>query len=96
MSTYYVKVKPGHPTGVRRRSGLTFTQDESMISEDAMTDAIRKDAWLQVRVVGEPLTPSVSVVGSAQKDEEEDGQAASGAEDVADETSSRRGRKKNV
>lgn len=55
---YYVKVKPGHPTGVRRRSGLTFTQDESMVSEDAMTDAIHKDAWLQVRVVGEPLTPS--------------------------------------
>jgi|CXWL01.1.fsa_nt_gi hypothetical protein len=55
---YYVRVKQGHPAGVRRRSGLTFTQDESMVSESEMTDEIRTDAWLQVRVVGEPLTPS--------------------------------------
>ena len=56
--TYLVRVKPGHPTGRRRRSGMEFTTTAVEISEKELTRDIRKDRWLLVeRVKGEQSTP---------------------------------------
>ena len=43
---YAVKVKQGHPTGVRRRSGQTFTVVP--VEVQSVTDAMRADPWLQI------------------------------------------------
>lgn len=48
---YAVKVKQGHPTGVRRRSGQTFTAVPVEVA--SVTDAMRADPWLQIVETGE-------------------------------------------
>ena len=52
---YLVRVKPGHPTGVRRRSGQTFTAVP--VEVESITDEMRADPWLQiVEIPARPLT----------------------------------------
>ena len=43
---YSVRVKPGHPTGVRRRGGQVFGLKPTTISAKEMTKEIREDPWL--------------------------------------------------
>ena len=52
---YLVRVKPKHPTGVRRRGGQTFGLEPVIVSGKDMTDEIRNDPWLTVtEAKGEP------------------------------------------
>lgn len=45
---YRVTLKPGHPKGVYRRSGRTFTKEPVHLSEEEITPAIKDDIWLNV------------------------------------------------
>ena len=57
---YRIRVKQGHPTGVRRRSGLTFTREEQLLSLARLTKEICEDPWLEGRAVEEEiLNPEV-------------------------------------
>ena len=44
--SFLINVKPGHPTGVRRRSGQTFTAVPVEVA--CITDEMRADPWLQI------------------------------------------------
>lgn len=47
---YEIRLKPGHPTGEYRRSGLTFTVT-GVVRLDEVPDAVRDDPWLIVSAV---------------------------------------------
>ncbi len=44
---FEVKVKPGHPTGIRNRDGKTFTAN-GVVRLRKVSDAIKNDPWLIV------------------------------------------------
>ena len=44
--SFLINVKQGHPTGVRRRSGQTFTAVPVEVA--CITDEMRADPWLQI------------------------------------------------
>jgi len=51
---FSVALKPGHPTGVRHRAGLVFSASAPTLLE-TVPDAVRKDSWLVVSEVAEPV-----------------------------------------
>lgn len=67
---YTVQVKPGHPTGVRRRSGMEFTSAPIGVAKNKMTPEILDDPWLVV----------VDTMADDQESEEEKAKAKAKAE----------------
>lgn len=47
---YEVRLKPGHPTGVYHRAGLTFSRGEPTLLTE-VSEAIKNDGWLIVTEV---------------------------------------------
>ena len=48
---FMIRVKQGHPTGVRRRSGLTFTREGLVLSSEQVTKEMAEDPWLEGEVI---------------------------------------------
>lgn len=74
--SYRVQIKPGHPTGLRRRSGQTFTAVP--VEVESVTDAMRADSWLQIVEIPAPqLTDAERAAkdASARRDAEEKAKA---------------------
>jgi hypothetical protein len=47
---YAIRVRKGHPIGIYRRSGRVFQVNADVVlDESELTDAIRDDAWLELR-----------------------------------------------
>jgi hypothetical protein len=65
--TYRVSVKPGHPTGVRRRSGQVFTSVPVEVA--SITDEMRTDPWLQI-VELPASTPTEEELAAAAAEEQ--------------------------
>lgn len=49
---YEVKVKPGHPAGIFRRAGMTFTAEP--VKLDKVPEAVVKEPWLIVTEIEAP------------------------------------------
>lgn len=51
QARYTVRLKPGHPTGVYRRAGLTFSATAPTLIDGEVPAAVAADAWLLVRAI---------------------------------------------
>lgn len=73
--SYRVSVKPGHPTGSRRRSGQVFTGVP--VEVESVTDEMRADPWLQIVEIPSPsLTDAERAAKEAAEREAAEREAA--------------------
>lgn len=77
--SHRVSVKPGHPTGSRRRSGQVFTGVP--VEVESVTDEMRADPWLQIVEIPAPQLSEEERAAkeAAERREAEDRAAAEAA-----------------
>ena len=66
---YSVRVKPNHPTGMRRRGGFVFTKTPVTLGHKDMTDEIKSDPWLIVTEAKGDEKKDETKEASAEQDE---------------------------